>query len=152
MAETNVRSPLFDRLIDGNPFERSEARPLRTLDLAGLKQSVRRELEVLFNTRSQPRAHRIPIQRSVIDYGIPDFGTFSPRNADDRDRLADTLRRAASAYEPRLKEIRVRIDPIENDAMHLRATIEAMLVVEGVQEPVSFEASMDLREGRVTLA
>jgi type VI secretion system protein ImpF len=148
MAETNVRSPLFDRLVDGDPFE-AEARPLRTLDRAGLRQSVRRELELLFNTRSQLPAHRIPLQRSVIDYGIPDFGTFSPRNPDDRDLLADTLRRTASAYEPRLSEIRVHIDPIENDPLHLRATIEAMLVVEGVREPVSFEASMDLREGRV---
>ncbi|HYK01918.1 MAG TPA: type VI secretion system baseplate subunit TssE [Thermoanaerobaculia bacterium] len=151
MDETNVRSPLFDRLVDSNRYEH-EARPLRTLDRAGLKLSVRRELELLFNTRSPVPAHRLTSDRTVIDYGIPDFGTFSPRNADDRDRLADVLRRAAVAYEPRLSDIRVRVVPVEGDAMQLVARIEAMLLVDGVREPVSFEAGMDLREGKVVLS
>jgi len=151
MQETNVRSPLFDRLVDSNRYEH-EARPLRTLARAGLRQSVRRELELLFNTRSPAPAHRLTSERTVIDYGIPDFGTFSPRNPDDRNRLADVLRRAATAYEPRLSDIRVHVVPIEGDAMQLAARIEATLLVDGVREPVSFEAGMDLREGRVTVS
>jgi type VI secretion system protein ImpF len=144
MDETNVRRPLFDRLVDGNPYEH-EARPLRTLDRAGLRQSVRRELELLFNTRSSTPGHPV----SVIDYGIPDFGTFSPRNPDDRNRLADVLRRAAVVFEPRLSDLRVHVAPIDGDAMNLRAQIEGTLFVDGVREPVSFEAGVDLREGRV---
>lgn len=147
MEESNVRRPLFDRLVDSNPFER-EARPLRTLDRAGLKQSVRRELELLFNTRSSTPGPPF----SVVDYGIPDFGTFSPRNPDDRNRLADVLRRAATVFEPRLQEVRVYVAPIDNDAMNLRAMIEGVLLIDGVREPVSFEAGVDLREGRVRVS
>ncbi len=152
MQETNVRTPLFDRLVDRDRFE-DEARPLRTLDRAGLKLSVRRELELLFNTRSPVPSHRLTsAPRTVIDYGIPDLGTFSPSNADDRDRLADAMRRAAVAYEPRLAEIRVRVVPVENDALRLGVQIEAMLIVDSVREPVSFSAGIDFREGKVSVA
>ena len=75
MAErkVEVRTLLFDRLVDRDPKLRHEVRPMRTLDRRGLKESVRRDLELLLNTRCPLPAHRIPPRdRSVVDYGIPD--------------------------------------------------------------------------------
>jgi len=145
--DINVRRPLFDRLIDDEP-RGSEARPLRTLDRAGLKQSVRRELELLFNTRSPDPAHRIPPgERTVIDYGIPDLGSFSPQNQDHRVELAEIMRRTASVYEPRLADIRVRVVPVPGRDLALAAEIDASVMIEGVPEPVSFVLQM--REGKV---
>jgi type VI secretion system lysozyme-like protein len=146
--KVEVRTPLFDRLVDRDPFLRREVRPMRTLDRRGLKESVRRELEQLFNTRCPIPTHRLRLrERSVIDYGIPDFSTFSPRRFDDRTRLADVLRRAIEAFEPRLASVRVHVDAVGGDDMALVAVIEADLIVENVTEPVSFETVLQLKEG-----
>src|ERR1051325_5709685 len=90
-----VRMPLFDRLVDRDRFLSRELVQMRTLDRRGVRESVRRELEQLFNTRCPIPAHRLGSRpRTVIDYGIPDFSTFSARNFDDRKRIAEILRKA----------------------------------------------------------
>ena len=132
--------PLFDRLVDRDPRLRHEMRPMRTLDRRGLRESVRRELEQLFNTRCPIPAHRLPIrERSVIDYGVPDFSVFSPRSYDDRVRLAELLRRAIEAFEPRLIDVQVSLEPHPGNDLSLLGLIEANLLTDMVAEPVSFE-------------
>lgn len=148
--EINVRRPLFDRLVDLEPRIDREARPLRTLDRAGLKESVRRELEQLFNTRCPEPAHRLPIaRRTVLDYGVPDLAAFSPQNHDDRVQLGEILRRAALAYEPRLVDVRVHMAPVPGLDLALSATVEASVVIDGVAEPVSFQIVVSSRERMV---
>ena len=145
-----VRMPLFDRLVDRDPRLRHEMRPTRTLDRRGLRESVRRELEQLFNTRCPFPAHRLPIrERTVIDYGVPDFSVFTPRSYDDRVRLAELLRRTIEAFEPRLIEVQVTLEPHPSNDRALLGTIEAKLLTDMVAEPVSFETSLDLKEGKV---
>jgi type VI secretion system protein ImpF len=145
-----VRMPLFDRLVDRDPRLRREVRPLRTLDRRGVRESVRRELELLFNTRCPFPAHRMAgRERSVIDYGIPDFSTFSPRSFEDRERLAEVLRRAVEAFEPRLAQVRVRVEPLPGDDLALAGRVEALLLTESVPEPVSFDTVLQMREGKV---
>jgi type VI secretion system protein ImpF len=146
--KVEVRTPLFDRLVDKDRFLRSELRPMRTLDRRGVKESVRRELEQLFNTRCPVPAHRLAGRvRTVIDYGIPDFSTFSARNQDDWGRMADILRRAIEVYEPRLAQVRVAVERAKDDEFQLVAQIEAVLVTENVPEPVSFTTVLQTREG-----
>jgi type VI secretion system protein ImpF len=145
-----VRTPLFDRLVDRDPRLRREVRPMRTLDRRGLKESVRRELELLFNTRCPFPAHRLAgRERSVIDYGIPDFSIFSARSFEDRERLAELLRRAVEAFEPRLAGVRVYIEPVPGDDLTLAGRIEAILVADPVAEPVLFETVLQMRESKV---
>jgi type VI secretion system protein ImpF len=146
--KVQVRMPLFDRLVDRDRFLRRELRPMRTLDRRGVKESVRRELEQLFNTRCPVPAHRLAGRlRSVIDYGIPDFSTFSARNFDDRQRLADILRDAIEVYEPRLAQVSVSVEPKAGDDFVLVARIEAVLITENVPEPVSFTTTLQTKEG-----
>ena len=122
---------------------------MRTLDRAGLRESVRRELEQLFNTRCPIPSHRLPVGgRTVIDYGIPDFGTFSARNFNDHSRLADELRRAVEAYEPRLANVRVHVEPRTGDDMALTASIEAVMLTEDVPEAVLFVTMLQLKDGK----
>lgn len=141
-----VRAPLFDRLIDRFPDSRRETRPLRTLDRAGLRASIRRELERLFNTRSALPAEALRTrERTVVEYGLPDLGVLSPGRHADRVRLAAILREAVQAYEPRLADVRVTVGqpseaPGERGA--LRARIDAVLLIDGVPEPVSFGAHL----------
>lgn len=145
-----VRMPLFDRLVDRDPRLPHELRPTRTLDRRGLRESVRRELEQLFNTRCPFPAHRLPIrERSVIDYGVPDFSVFSPRSFDDRVRLAELLRRTIEAFEPRLIDVQVSLEPEPGNELSLIGVIEAKVLTDMVPEPISFETSLDLKEGKV---
>lgn len=145
-----VRMPLFDRLVDRDPRLRHELRPSRTLDRRGLRESVRRELEQLLNTRCPFPAHRLPIrERSVIDYGVPDFSVFSARSYDDRVRLAELLRRTIEAFEPRLVDVQVSLEPYPGNDLSLLGIIEATLLTDMVPEPVSFETSLDLKEGKI---
>lgn len=147
---TTVRMPLFDRLADDETWVSWEPRPRRTLDRMGLRDSVRRELEQLFNTRSPlPVHHLSPGDRSVIDYGIPDLSEYAPRNADDRSLLAETLRRAIVAFEPRLSEVRVRMSEQQVAARTLVAVVDAAILVDDVREPVSFELVVGLNDGKV---
>jgi len=146
-----VRTPLFDRLVDRDPWVRREVgRPQRTLDRRGLRESVRLELERLFNTRCPLPAHRLADRaRSVIDYGIPELTGFSARNVEDRDRLAELFRRAVEAFEPRLEDVRVRLEPVPGDDLSLAGFIEGILRTDDVPEPVSFIVAADTRRGKV---
>lgn len=143
--------PLFDRLVDHDRFLRRELVQMRTIDRRGIRESVRRELEQLFNTRCPIPEHRLTSARprTVIDYGIPDFSTFSARNPNDRDRLAVILRQAIEAYEPRLANVSVEIKPIPGDDFILGGSIAADLMVDGVPEAVLFTTALQMKEGSV---
>jgi type VI secretion system lysozyme-like protein len=154
MTETNVkaRRPLFDRLVDYEPQLEREVRPLRTLDARGLKESVRRELQQLFNTRCEYSAQRLSVRdRSVINYGIPDFSHFSSQNLEDRRQIATILRHAIEAFEPRLRNPRVELVEVPGDAASLDGNIEGVLVVGNLAEPVSFRTVLQLKEGLATI-
>ena len=146
----HVRRPLFDRLVDQERQFAREARPRRSYSPRELRASVRRELERLFNSRVRlPLARLEAYPRTVIDYGIPDFGTFSARNAADREQLARHLVTAIEAYEPRLQEVRVHIAPPGVDSELLTGEIDAMLVVESVREPVRFTTTLTPSAGSI---
>ena len=135
-----VRTPLFDRLVDDDLTLTRELPPVRTLGREGLKESVRREMERLLNTRTSLPADRLALrERSVIDYGLPDCSMFSPRSSDDRARVGELIRRAIVAYEPRLSEVRVAVDVAPGHLLAMAVRVEAMLITGSVPEPVSFD-------------
>ena len=139
-----ARRPLFDRFVDRDPEMKREMRPVRTLDDRALRRSVRRELRALFNTRCPFAAHRLPVsERSVIDYGIPDFSHLSAGNPDDRATLARILRDAIEAFEPRLQNV----ESVDGNAGAVTGVIEARLVSGSLHEPVSFQTTLQLDEG-----
>src|SRR5579864_6435199 len=111
MIEPKIRSGaralLFDRLVDLEPQTQKEIRPLRVLDKKGLKDSVRRELGRLLNTRRPiPLAPHLE-ERTVINYGIPDFSSLSPHSDNDRKRLEFWMQEAIKNFEPRLVNVKV---------------------------------------------
>src|ERR1051326_2576687 len=148
--KVRVRMPLFDRLVDRSRLLHADVAPVRTLDRGGVRKSVRRELEPLFNTRCPIPSHRLGArERTVIDYGIPDFSTFRARNPDDQKKIAAILKKAIEAYEPRLADVKVTIEPIEGDDFMLAGAIEATLIVDNTREAVLFETMLQMKEGSV---
>ena len=135
-----ARALLFERLVDLNPESQIEPHPLRTLDAEELKESVRREVERLLNTRCPLSADLYERKRdlTVIDYGVPDFSQFNSQSSDLRKRLAAIFSQAISAFEPRLRQVRVLVEDSMDNEKSLLAHVDAMLVVESINEPLSF--------------
>ncbi|MCP4352117.1 MAG: type VI secretion system baseplate subunit TssE [Desulfobacterales bacterium] len=134
-----ARASLIDRLTDLHPESKQEIQPLRTLNRRNLKASLRRDLSWLFNTRTPvPASVFDDKELTVLDYGIPDFGSYSPASHEDQGLLAKRITRAISAFEPRLRHVQIDIRPGSNEKT-LYMTINALMVVESVREPVSFQ-------------
>lgn len=147
-----ARAPLFDRLVDLDPRSQAEPRPFRTLNRRELRASVARELGRLLNTRCPiPLRFLYERERSVIDYGIPDFSFLTPQSPDDQRRLAWVLSRTVAAFEPRLRNVRVTVEQFVRDPQALLIRIDADLVVETITEPVSFPAVVHHKTGEVEL-
>ncbi len=143
--------PLFDRLIDQELHFGREVRPLRTLDRKGLRASIQRELARLVNTRVQISEDQLDGRtRTVIDYGIPDFGNTSARNHEHRAKLERMLARTIEHYEPRLEDVRVYLEEPGSDAALLTGRIEALLVLGEAREPIAFATTLSEDAGEVT--
>ena len=98
----SARTPLFERLVDADPDSQKENRPSRTLDRHQLKESVRQGLEHLLSTRCFiPEEDWNQRERTVIDYGIPDFAALSPKSPRDRKHIGKVLQRIIPTFEPR---------------------------------------------------
>jgi len=101
------RALLFDRLVDENPGEKKEHTSYRVYDRDGLMQSVQRELVRLLNTRRSASHILAPSKATVLDYGIPDFSSYSAASPTDRQTLSSLISSAIAAFEPRLQSVRV---------------------------------------------
>src|SRR5262245_7495839 len=98
MPEIRPDQPLIpsvlDRLIDQEPDVRREAPRGRNQVLRDLKQSVRRDLENLLNTRvrcvpTPPELNHL--KRSLVNYGLPDLTGSSPAAPKDREEFRRTI-------------------------------------------------------------
>lgn len=147
-----ARVPFIDRLVDINPGEIQESRPFRSMDRHKLKQAVHRDLTWLLNTRTPlPASIFDEKELTVIDYGIPDFGSYSPANAEHLALLAKRITRAISAFEPRLQNVHVIVEPEMADEKTLNLIIDAMLIADSVREPVSFMTVLQSKKGTMEL-
>jgi len=116
-------------------------------------ESVRGELSRLLNTRCSETLEGLQGQeRTVANYGLPDFFTLSPTKDGDRQRLARLIVEAVRAYEPRLRNPLVDVAPDSSNGRALRVTLSGMLVVEHLTEPVSFPLVIEERGGAIRQA
>jgi type VI secretion system lysozyme-like protein len=106
---------------------------------AQVVESIRTELVRLLNTRCAATLERLPGQeRTVVNYGVPDFLTLKPRSDRDRERLASLIGDAIRAYEPRLRSPAVTAMPHPGQPSVLLVTVEGLLQIGQLAEPVSF--------------
>jgi type VI secretion system protein ImpF len=155
MPEIRPDQPLIpsvlDRLIDDEPGVRREAPRSRTQVLRDLKQSVRRDLENLLNTRVRcvPWAPEMTfLKKSLVNYGIPDLTGSSPVSPKDREEFRRTLETIVKQYETRLKKLRVRLlDSPNSIDRTIRFHIDAVLQAEPAPEPIAFDSTLRLATG-----
>jgi type VI secretion system lysozyme-like protein len=137
--------PLFDKLTE-TPADLGP-NPLagRVLEERSLRESVRQDLWRLLNTRSGLRG---PLQQlvegTVLDYGLPDFSALTPASDGDRKLLAKEVADRISAHEPRLRNVRVVLEPDPVYPHKVQGAITASLVAGDVYEPVTFYMALEL--------
>jgi type VI secretion system protein ImpF len=155
-GETTITISVLDRLIDAEPDNRLENPLSRAQSVRLLKNSVRRDLEWLLNTRriaDPPEEGFKEVNRSNYVYGLPDLSSISAGSSGDRNRLVRQLLAAINMFEPRLANVRVILVDVPDSGkkdMHMR--IEAMLRMDPVPEPISFDTVIELKSGNCHLS
>src|SRR5262245_10406087 len=107
MAKVRETQPLLpsilDRLIDDNPDVQQEPPAGRHQVLRELRESVRRDLETLLNTRIRPvdvPANLAHLKQSLVNFGVPDFTGMPLSAAEDREAFAKRLEKIIKDFEP----------------------------------------------------
>ena len=149
--EVRVTLSVLDRLIDYEPEVSREAVASRSKNLRQLKQSVRRDLEWLLNTRQLVGG--IPSElketkKSVLAFGLPDFTNLTIDSADDQKLVKHEIEEAVKNFEQRLEGVTVSVEPIDSLQRILRFRIDARLKIDPAPEPVTFDTVLLLGSGQ----
>jgi type VI secretion system protein ImpF len=155
-GETTITISALDRLMDLEPENHLENPLSRAQSLKLLKRAVRRDLEWLLNSR---RIAEVPdeglkeLNKSVYMYGLPDLSAISMGSVADRNKLVRQVLGAITMFEPRLTNVRlVLVETPDAGKKDVRLRIDAMLRVDPVPEPISFDTVIELKSGNCHLA
>jgi type VI secretion system protein ImpF len=161
MARPRPDRPLLpsvlDRLLDDEPELTREAPASGNQLLRELRDSVRRDLENLLNTRhrclSWPEGLE-ELEHSVFDYGVPDLTGANLASKRRRLTFLRSIEAIIKRFEPRFKTVKVtpleKEDPVDRT---LRFRIDAVMYAEPVPESVVYDSLVEpvTRTFRVTL-
>jgi type VI secretion system protein ImpF len=150
-----LRHSLLDRLVgdeDGPP----RGGDLR-ISVADLRQVVRRDLEWLLNTRlvfPERLEGSEEASASILGFGLPDLSGYSLASALDSQEMCRGIRKAIQTFEPRFNRRSIQVEHVPHKdvtdfTMHFRIT--AMIEVDPIREPVTFDTAMDPDSGAVRI-
>ena len=159
MAKISPDDPLLpsvlDRLIDDDPQSSVESPRSRAQLLRDLKQSVRRDLESLLNTRwrcSSWPPDLDQLDSSLVNYGTPDFSGVNMGSPAAREELRLVLEKIIRRFEPRFKRVNVKLVAGAEDGRPdrtLRFQIDGLLHAEPAPEPVQYDTEVETPTGEV---
>lgn len=86
--------------------------------------------------------------QTLPDYGLPDLNDMNQSLHESLSQSRLLIERFIRAYEPRLKDVRVRSLPRDHDPLALAFAIDATLMIKGVKQPVVFTARL-CESGRI---
>lgn len=120
-----------------------------------LKANVLRDLEWLLNTRETGDPAAAPwdeVERSIYNYGLPDFASMRADSTLTGTRLAKAIEREIELFEPRLANVRISTrEASAGEERRLRFVIEATLRLDPDPEQVEFDTVLELDSGQITL-
>ncbi|MEO7034533.1 MAG: type VI secretion system baseplate subunit TssE [Polyangiaceae bacterium] len=154
-----LQPSLLDRLTDDEPGQLHESRERRVLSSQRLRDSVRRDLNWLFNATNLTSLQALDdfpeVERSTINYGLPDFAGRIASGI-ERDAMERLLRRAILDYEPRLTRNSVRVklsvdaDSLDHNAMNF--SIQAELWAQPLPLRLFLRTDLDLETGEAVVS
>src|SRR5260370_6735505 len=149
--ETRVTLSILDRLIDEEPDHREEPLSSRLQDLRSLKKSLWRDVSALLNTkRRDPEVPEVfeEAKQSLLNFGIPDFTSWSLRDPTIQNRLRRAVENAIRTFEPRLSAVSVTLQARDDLEPSLRFRVDALLRIDPAPEPVAFDTVLQPDVGR----
>ena len=144
--EARVTTSVLDRLIDYEPETTQEPLASRSKNLRQLKQSVKRDLEWLLNTRRTATdlpPDLLEINKSLAAYGLPDFTSINVRSEDDQELMRRAIAGAIKLFEPRLEAVTVTFEPLYEGELMMHFRIDGRLKVDPAPEPVTFDTILE---------
>jgi len=157
-SKERLQPSLLDRLTDDEPDKTQESRDKRVLSSQKLRDSVRRDLNWLFNTTNLAAIQSLDgypeVERSTLNYGLPDLAGRTSSSV-DRDLMERLLRRAIWEYEPRLlrSSIRVQLSVDMNELNHnaMNFSIQAELWAQPLPLRLFLRTDLDLETGEAAV-
>lgn len=151
MEDEPLRASLLDRLTGGQNQGRFAGRQ----NLEQLIEGVHRDLEQLLNTRwrvSSWPPSLDELERSLVNYGIPDFAGVNMSSPADRELFREMVEDAIRLHDPRF--IKVKVDIVDNrDRLDrtLRFKIDARLRANPHPADVVFDSQIDPTSHRIEI-
>ena len=152
-ADQPLVPSVLDRLLDDDPTATQEVPKSRTQVLRELKQSVRRDLENLLNTRRRWSGwpdHLEELSESLVNYGVPDITGLDLASDEQREDFLRTLEAVIRYFEPRFAKVSIEIQK-DSEMLDrtLRMRIDGLLHATPAPEPVVFDSSVEPATGNV---
>lgn len=145
--DKKLRAPLLDRLFDHNPDQSREPEHNQHLVLRQLRESVRRDLEQLFNTRARclsTPAGATALETSLLNYGLPDIANYNLLASESRRQFCRDVERIILRFEPRIHTVRVIADgSVDRDDHRFSFRVEAMLRASPAAEVIVFDSVLN---------
>ena len=142
-----LRPSVLDRLFDNEPYNQTERDPGHHQLLKQLRNSIRRDLELLLNTRfyiSEPPDEYNELDKSLLNYGLPDLATVNIIDIEKRKEFARKLEKTLRYFEPRFKSVKVSfINNSDNTDRTLRFRIDAVIYADPLPEVVVFDSVLE---------
>lgn len=147
-AAAPPRLPLFDRLLQGDSIETD-----RNADNAirELRESVRRDLEILLNTRPASEAAETGLEElavSVLSYGLPELQNQNLATPAQQEVFRRQLETVIRRFEPRFRELTVELVGRDSSLDRtLRFRMRAVLQADTTSEAVVYDTVVDPATG-----
>lgn len=145
--QPNFKASILDRLMDNDPGLSREPVQERSVSIWHIKAEIIRDLENLLNTKRQivslPTIYK-QVNNSVFMYGLRDYTAMNPGSISVKQQLRQDIERAIAQFEPRLTNITVQLEMSNQKERNIRFRITALLVVDPMAEPVTFDTYFDM--------
>lgn len=145
--DKKLRPSILDRLIDQDPETPMDVEKSRFVQLAELRNSVRRDLESLLNTRCRvisPLETLEETQDTILNYGLPDLATVNMLNLDQQQEFAKKVEDILKTYEPRFKSVNVQyVTSHDQNDRTMRFRIDAVIWADPAPEIVVFDSVLE---------
>lgn len=132
-----------ERLLDRIRMREKMPGRSTTEDPKKIIDSVMMHLQKVLNTRQGG-------VQIAADYGLPDFNDVLHGQSGTPREIEKSIRQTIQKYEPRLKAVRVKYIPLEDNLLSLNFEIHGRLALENTDQPVIFESQMG-DDGQITI-
>ncbi len=141
------RASILDRLLDDEPQTQTDIDKSRHQQLRELRDSVRRDLQSLLNTRHRmisPPEEYSQLEISLLNYGLPDLAAVNIADLEKKRSFTRLLEKILTDFEPRFKTVKVQhITNTNTTDRTLKFRIDATLYADPAPEIVVFDSVLD---------